>query len=110
MNTSLADRSHNPEARLGSVWSLQKLSDTRVVTFAQASLAEYEVPVPAVSKVAARLLFQPGLESKEDGSLCALPRVLACQVVVSQDHVLDCRSEVAEHFGPDRWGFVNTER
>ena len=31
-----------------------------------------------------------------------MPHVLPGQVVVRQDHVLDCRGEVPEHFGPDR--------
>ena len=68
---------------------------------AEASLAEKEVPVPAVSKESASLLFQPWLESKEDGGLGSLPHVLPRQVVVRHDHVLDCRGEVTEHFGPD---------
>ena len=100
--TSFADRSHNLEATSGSVWCLQVwfkilLSNLSVVL----SLAEKEVPVSAVSKIAASLLFQPRLESKEDGGLGALPHVLACQVVYCQDHVLQGSGEVPEHFGPD---------
>ena len=79
-------------------------SDTKVPKLsAQVSPAEKEVVVPTVGKVAARLLLQPGLESKKNGRLCTLPHVLPGQVVVRQDHVLDCRGEVPEHFGPDRW-------
>ena len=103
--TSFADRSHNPEPTLGSVWSLQNVFEynikARFFRTAQASLAEKEVPVPAVSKESAFLLFQPWLESKEDGGLGSLPHVLPRHVVVRHDHVLDCSGEVAEHFGPD---------
>ena len=66
-----------------------------------ASLAEKEVPIPAIRKVSTTLPLQPGLERQVDAGLGALPRVLPSQVAVRQDHVLHSIGDVPEHFRPE---------